>query len=211
MITCLFCDLDHATSACELVHEADVWEEQRPPAPAFMAEGEDEALRRWVAGGNLRPLADALRRSEEEVSVLETVHTDEDQRRRLARARRLVKAARHMRLNRRDEVDAEVEGAEIALPGDARIRIVEGFARLLEDDLERAEELFAAAEKAADADELADARVMLGRTRLALGRTDKARSTLEALVEEVDGPRLAQARYELARCRVAELDDDAVR
>ena len=116
-----------------------------------------------------------------------------------------------MRLNRLDEVEDELEGAEIALAGDARTRIVEGFARLLEDDLERAVEQFEAAEKAADADELADARMMLGRVRLVLGRIDPARVALEALVEEAEGERLSAARYELARCGVAELDDDTVR
>ena len=148
---------------------------------------------------------------EHEVKVLETVHTDEDQRRRLARARRLVKATRHIRLNRLDELAAELEGAEIALPGDARTHIVEGFARLIEDDLEAATGRFEAAEKGADGEEQLDAKLMLGRCLLARGRTPDARRTLEALAEEAQGERLATVRYELARCRVVEMQDVPVR
>lgn len=198
-------------SACTWVHETRAWGTERPAAPGFSEPHDETTLRGWIAAGGLRPLADALRTSEEEVRVLETVHTDEDQRRRLSRARRLVKAARHIKLDRLDELGAELEGAEIALPGDARTRLVEGFARLLEDDLEAAVGQFEAAEKGADGDERMDARLMFGRCRLAQGRILDARRAFEGLVEEVQGNRLATVRYELARCRVAEMQDVAVR
>lgn len=198
-------------SACTWVHEAAVWDEPGPPAPGFGENPDETDVRGWIAVGGLRPLADALRASEEEVKVLETVHTDEDQRRRLARARRLVKSARHMKLDRLDELDAELEGAEIALPGDARTLLVQGFAALLEDDLEAATERFEAAEKAADGAEQLDAKLMLGRCLLAGGRTLEARRAFEALAEETQGERLAPLRYELALCRVSEMQDDPVR
>ncbi len=198
-------------SACTWVHETRAWDEERPSAPGFSEPHDETSLRGWIAANGLRPLADALRTSEEEVRVLETVHTDEDQRRRLSRARRLVKATRHIKLDRLDELGAELEGAEIALPGDCRTRLVEGFARLLEDDLEAAAGQFEAAEKGADGDERVDAKLMFGRCRLAQGQIPAARKAFEAIAEEVHGDRLATVRYELARCRVAEMQDDAVR
>lgn len=198
-------------SACTWVREASVWAVERPPAPEFAAEPDDAALRGWIAAGGLRPLTDALRTSEGEVKVLETVHTDEDQRRRLARARRLVKAARHIKLGRLGELEGELEGAEVALPGDARTRLVEGFARLLGDDLEAAAGLFEAAEKGADGDERLDARLMFGRCQLALGRTGAARQAFEGIAAEAQAERLATVRYELARCRVAEMRNEPVR
>jgi len=211
MNSCLFCDGDHTTSACTWVREASVWDEQRPPAPGFAAVDDEETVRRWIAAGSLRPLSDALRTSEEEARILETVHTDEDQRRRLARARRLIKAARHMRLDRLDELEGELEAAEIALPGDARTRLVEGFARLIDDDVEAALRQFEEAEKGADGDERLDAKLMCGRCLAALGRVEDAGLAYEGLVEETQGERLAAVRYELARCRVAEIRDETVR
>ena len=210
MNNCLFCDGNHATSACEWIHDGGVWEEERPPAPAFMADNDEQALRRWIAAGVLRPLADALRDSEEEVSVLETVHTDEDQRRRLARARRLVKAVRYMRLDRRDELDGELEAAEIALPGDARTRLVDGYAELLRDRVDGATQRFEEAEKRADGRERLDARLMFGRCLLAQGHAQRAQGALEALIEETSGERVAEVWYQLALCRVVEMRDGSV-
>ena len=211
MNICLFCDGNHATSACEWVRDRDVWEEQRPSAPPFMAESDQETLRRWIAAGTLRPLADALRTSDEEVSVLETVHTDETQRRRLARARRLVKAVRHIRLDRREELYGELEAAEIALPGDARTRLMDGFAELLRDRVDDAVQRFEAAEKGADGDERLDAQLMVGRCLVAQGKTQRARTILEDLLDETEGERVAEVRYQLALCSVAEMQDGSVR
>jgi hypothetical protein len=194
MTTCPLCDGDHSASGCPFPWDDRCWQTD---------DGDEPDLPLWTARLSLAPLMRALDESAREIKVLESVHTDEDQRQRLSRARRLVKAGRHLRLERFDEMDEELEAAEIARRGDVRNALVTGMAALLQD---RVDDALARFEQVilggADADRL-DGLALAGRCLLMTGRLDDARKRFRAVVEDGDGLQRAEARYQLARCEVA--------
>jgi len=204
LTTCPICDDEHDASACPVALDEDVWA-GRPP------EDGEASSRALAAAGTLRPLLAVQAASEEEIAVLETVHTDEDQRRRLSRSRRIVRAIRHLRLGRQDELHAEIEQAEIAMPNDARTHMVDGFARMLAGDLGGARERFESVAHRGEEDERLDGLLLAGRCLISAGQCGDAADLLERVVQEADGWHRAEARYHLARCVVARMSDEAAR
>jgi len=192
MTTCPLCDGDHPASGCPFPWDDRVWDGDTG--------GE---LDLWTGGLALAPLVRAFDESQQEIKVLESVHTDEEQRQRLSRARRLVKGIRHLRLERFDEMDEELEAAEIARKGDMRTALVTGITALLGDRLDDALVRFEAVILGGDEADRLDALTLAGRCLIASGRVDEAVKRFRAVVEAGAGLQRAEARYQLARCEVA--------
>ena len=198
--TCPLCDGEHPSTACAAMQDDAVWTAPDP--------GDGETSPTAVtAAGTIRPLLAALTASEKEVAVLETVHTDEDQRRRLSRSRRLVRAIRHLRLGRQDELKVELEEAEVTLPNDPRTHLVGGFGRLMAGDLSGAQERFESVARRGEGDDRLDGLLLAGRCMIAADRCGDASALLERVAQEGEGLQRAEARYQLARCVVARMAD----
>lgn len=199
---CPLCDGEHRPSACPALQDDAVWVVSDPG-------GDDLSRAAAIAADSLRPLLAALAASENEVSVLESVHTDEDQRRRLSRSRRLVRAIRHLRLGRQEELRVEIEEAEVALANDPRTHLVDGFGQLLAGDLAGAQERFEWVARRGDGEQRLDGMLLAGRCLIAAGHPGDAAALLERASQEGEGYQRAEACYQLARCVVARLADEA--
>ncbi len=192
------CDGEHPAGECPWIDTDAAWD------PAGEAGDEGGELPVQVLLQTMAPLRELIRICEKEVLVLETVDTDSHQRSRLQRSRHLVRAIRHLKRRRFDEVETELSLAREVLPDDSRIALGTGYASLVQGQLEEAAEAFSSAARRGEGNERLDARLLAGRTLLWAGHTADARKQLELVTEGGDQARGALAGYELARCAVLE-------
>ncbi len=220
MVTvCPLCEDSHPVDECPHLRAEATWADRREDAGP-LAEDDLEGLRGVLAARALGPLVRTLAEAQREVGVLETVNTDDDQRRRLSRSRKLIKAIRHVRHRRMELVEAELEEATRISRGDPLVDFVTGFVRTVEGRPEDAIERFDAVDQLdADDDTLGDfdgCRLRLdawmgsGRNLMLLGRFDEARARFEQVVEGGVGDERAEARYQIARCLLAGAGGGAV-
>lgn len=214
MITvCPLCEDAHTVVECPHLQTSATWSEDGGPDVAAVQAGDEEALRALLAARALHPLVRTLAEAQREVRVLETVNTDDEQRRRLSRSRKLVKAIRHVRHRRMEMVDIELAEAERARRNDPVTTLVAGFVRTIEGKAEEAlVQLAAVADTVEDGDDLGDfdlerlrtdARMAAGRNLLQLSSFEEARRRFEEVVASGEVEERAEARYQIARCLLA--------
>ena len=199
------CDGEHLSSECPWIETDAAWD---PAGEVGDADGESQYR---VLLQTMAPLRELTRVCEKEVLVLETVDTDANQRSRLQRSRHLVRAIRHLKRRRFDEVATELAMAREALPEDARIALGTGYSAMVQGQLEEAAEAFSSSARWGTGNERLDAQLLAGRTLLWVNRLDDAKKHLEAVAEGGDPDRGAQAGYELARCVVMEIPNGPAR
>ncbi len=218
MVTvCPLCEDSHTVEDCPHLRSESIWSAEGPDAAAAQS-GDIAALRALLAARALGPLVRTLAEAQREVGVLETVNTDDDQRRRLARSRKLIKAIRHVRHRRMDLVEAELEEASHVSTRDPLIDFVTGFVRTVEGRSVDALGHFDAVDKLDADDEILgdvdgcrlrlDAWMGSGRNLMLLGRFGEARACFERVVEGGAGDERAEARYQIARCLLVDSDGE---
>ncbi len=214
MVTvCLLCEDAHTVEDCPHLESPATWSSDDFPDPAAVQAGDEQALRALLAARALHPLVRTLTEAQREVEVLETVNTDDEQRRRLSRSRKLVKAIRHVRHRRMEMVDAELSEATQARRDDPVTALVAGLVRTLEGRADEAlGHLVGVADSVEEGDDLGefdldrirtDARMAAGRNLLQLSRFDEARERFQQVVTSGESDERAEARYQIARCLLA--------
>ena len=216
---CTLCDGAHGVDDCPYLRAESTWNAGALDEGAARA-GEEEPLRALLAARALEPLVSALDAARREVDVLETVNTDDEQRQRLSRSRKLVKAIHHVRHRRLEMLEPELSEAERARPGDPLTAMVAGYVRMVEGRFDAAVAHFEAATETLDTweetgDDLDPARIRLdaligwARSLVTMERYAEARERFAEVVRLGEGDRRAEARYQIARCLLAEARGDA--
>lgn len=196
---CPICERPHEPAACPRAASAVVWAD---PAPGGDGRGDDGALADRAAWRFHAPLRAVLDRTREDLRILESLHRDLDQERRLVVDREVLEAGRSLREGRLDEAARSLGSAARKGRGDPKIALLEGFLSLRSGDAPAATDAFEAATlRAEPGGQRAALRLLLGRVQLHRGDRPRAEERFRLALEEAEGPLRSDLHFQL--CRMA--------